>query len=172
MKKTNIKTIVLYVVLIAVVILAASTSLSGMNTANKLSYSEIIELFEKDEVKEFTVDEHGTLTIITTEAAGSKKITRTLLLFSVFRDDIAPYLEKNVNLEKYDYKEPSKNSWLASFLPYIIISAIGIIFILVMMKKMGGGAGGAANFGKSRARLLDHDKKRVLFSDVAGADEE
>ena len=168
MKKTNIKTIVLYIVLIAVVIFAASTLLSSMNAANKLSYSEIIELFERDEVKEFTVDESGKLTITKTDGT---KISRVLLVFSVFRDDVEKYLD-NANLEKYDYLEPSQNSWIMSYLPYIIFTAIGIILVIVMMKKMGGGAGGAANFGKSRARLLEQDKKRVLFSDVAGADEE
>ena len=168
-KKRNIGTPILYIVLILVVLFAAGSLLSGMQEAEKLSYSEIIELFEKDQVKEFTVDEKGKLTVITTE---DKKITRTLLVFSVFREDIEPYLD-NSNLAKYDYKEPSGNSVLLSLLPYVLITVIMIVFGVIFMKKMGaGGAGGVANFGKSRARLLSQDKKRVLFSDVAGADEE
>ena len=168
MKKSNIKTILLYIVLIAVVIFAASALLSNMNTATKLSYSEIIDLFERDEVKEFKVEENGKLTVTKTDGT---KVTRMLLVFSVFREDIAPYLG-NKNLEKYDYAEPSQNSWLVNLLPYILMTVLMIVFGVMLMKKMGGGAGSAANFGKSRARLLDQDKKRVLFSDVAGADEE
>ena len=168
MKKSNIKIILLYIVLIAVVIFAANALLSGMNTATKLSYSEIIELFKNDEVKEFKVEENGKLTV--TKLDGTK-VTRYLLVFSVFREDIDPYLEKNVNLEKYDYAEPSQNSWLINLLPYLLITVLMIVFGVIFMKKAGG-AGGAASFGKSRARLLDQDKKRVLFSDVAGADEE
>ena len=168
MKKSNIKTILLYIVLIAVVIFAANALLSGMNTATKLSYSEIIELFKNDEVKEFKVEENGKLTV--TKLDGTK-VTRYLLVFSVFREDIDPYLNNNVNLEKYDYAEPSQNSWLINLLPYLLITVLMIVFGVIFMKKAGG-AGGAASFGKSRARLLDQDKKRVLFSDVAGADEE
>ena len=168
MKKSNIKTILLYIVLIAVVIFAASALLSNMNTATKLSYSEIIDLFERDEVKEFKVEENGKLTVTKTDGT---KVTRMLLVFSVFREDIDPYLG-NKNLEKYDYAEPSQNSWLVNLLPYILMTVLMIVFGVMLMKKMGGGAGSAANFGKSRARLLDQDKKRVLFSDVAGADEE
>ena len=167
-KKRNLLTPILYIVLIIVVIFAASTLLSGMKEAEKLSYSQIIELFENDQVKEFTVDEKGKLTVTTTDG---KKITRTLLVFSVFRDDIEPYLG-NASLEKYDYAEPSQNSWIISILPTILMTVLMIVFGIMLMKKMGGGAGGVANFGKSRARLLDQDKKRVLFSDVAGADEE
>ncbi|MBQ8447593.1 MAG: AAA family ATPase, partial [Clostridia bacterium] len=139
-----------------------------MNTATKLSYSEIIELFKNDEVKEFKVEENGKLTV--TKLDGTK-VTRYLLVFSVFREDIDPYLNNNVNLEKYDYAEPSQNSWLINLLPYLLITVLMIVFGVIFMKKAGG-AGGAASFGKSRARLLDQDKKRVLFSDVAGADEE
>ena len=167
-KKRNIKIPILYIALILVVVFAASALISGMKAAEKLSYSEIIELFEKDEVKEFTVEESGKLTITKTDGT---KISRVLLIFSVFREDIEPYLQ-NANLEKYDYKEPSQNSWLMSYLPYVLITVIMIVVAVIFMKKMNGGAGGAASFGKSRARLLDQDKKRVLFSDVAGADEE
>ena len=60
-KRRNILTPILYIVLIFVVIFAASTLLSGMNKAEKLSYSQIIELFEKDQVKEFYVEENGKL---------------------------------------------------------------------------------------------------------------
>ena len=37
---------------------------------------------------------------------------------------------------------------------------------------MGGMANNAMTFGKSRARLFDKDKDKILFKDVAGADEE
>ena len=89
-KRRNILTPILYIALIVAVIFAASTLLSGMNQAEKLSYSQIIELFENDQVKEFTVDGSGKLTVVTTDG---KKITRTLLVFSVFREDIDPYLD-------------------------------------------------------------------------------
>ena len=167
MKKTNIKTIVLYIVLILVVIFAASALLSSMNAANKLSYSEIIDLFEKDEVKEFKIEANGKLTIVKLDGT---KISRVLLDFYTFRKDIEPYLA-NANLEKYDYAEPAQNSWLVNLLPYLLMTVLMVVFGVMLMKKMGG-SGGVANFGKSRARLLDQDKKRVLFSDVAGADEE
>ena len=165
-KRRNIKTPILYIVLILVVIFAASTLLSGMNQAEKLKYSEIIELFEKGEVKEFKVEANGKLTLVKQDGT---KISRILLDFYTFRKDVEPHLEK---VEKYDYAEPSQNSWILNLLPTILMTVLFIVFGIMLMRKMGGGAGGAANFGKSRARLLDQDKKRVLFSDVAGADEE
>jgi cell division protease FtsH len=47
---------------------------------------------------------------------------------------------------------------------------IGIFFFF--MQQTQGGGNKVMNFGKSRARLQEGDKKKVTFQDVAGADEE
>ena len=167
MKKSNIKTVILYLALILVVIFAASALLQSLSAGNKLSYSEIIDLFETDQVKKFEISSGLKLTLETTDG---RKISRVLLDFYTFRSDIEPYLN-NPSLEGYDYAEPSGNSWILNFLPYLLMVVVMVVFWIFILRKSGG-AGGAANFGKSRARLLDQDKKRVLFSDVAGADEE
>lgn len=46
-----------------------------------------------------------------------------------------------------------------------------ILFFFFFNQAQGGG-GKVMNFGKSRARLYNEEKKRVTFEDVAGADEE
>ena len=50
---------------------------------------------------------------------------------------------------------------------------VGLILLLffLMFRAQGGGPGGAAKFGKSRARLLDPDSNKVTFKDVAGVAE-
>ncbi len=66
------------------------------------------------------------------------------------------------------------NEWttvLLSFLPWILF--IGI-WVLIMRKMQGGGAGGSRgifNFGKSRAKVIPESAMKVTFKDVAGADE-
>ena len=71
----------------------------------------------------------------------------------------------------YEIQTPSI---LLSFLPYIVIVVLLGAFWVYMINKQGGGAGGAMNFGKSRAKMTtpDQQQKRVTFKDVAGADEE
>ena len=46
-----------------------------------------------------------------------------------------------------------------------------VLFFFLINQAQGGG-GKVMNFGKSRARLYNEEKKRVTFEDVAGADEE
>ncbi|MBA5819115.1 cell division protein FtsH, partial [Escherichia coli] len=47
-----------------------------------------------------------------------------------------------------------------------------ILFFFLMSQSQGGGGGKVMSFGKSKAKLYNDDKKKVRFTDVAGADEE
>ena len=59
---------------------------------------------------------------------------------------------------------------LTTLIPVLIIA---FLFIFFLSQAQGGGGGGRMmNFGKSKAKMYDNQKRRVRFSDVAGADEE
>ncbi len=55
-----------------------------------------------------------------------------------------------------------------SILPIVII--FGLLYFL-FIRQMRAAGHGALSFGKSRARLLNRDRKKVTFKDVAGIDE-
>lgn len=67
--------------------------------------------------------------------------------------------------------------WLGPVLNILVTVGLFVLLFVVMMRKMGGGAGsggpgGIFNIGKSKATLFDKDLKvNVTFSDVAGLDE-
>lgn len=66
---------------------------------------------------------------------------------------------------------PEQTSWymniLISWFPMILLLGIWIFF----MRQMQAGGGKAMSFGKSKARLMNEDKNKVTFKDVAGVDE-
>jgi len=78
----------------------------------------------------------------------------------------------------YVIHDITKQSWLVTFMPYMLIFVM--FFIMMMMMSAGpglGGGGGAGNakmvnFGKSRARMSSDKDKKVTFNDVAGLKEE
>jgi cell division protease FtsH len=63
----------------------------------------------------------------------------------------------------------SSTIWQLVFAILPILLIIG--FFYFMMRQAQGQGNQAMNFGKSKARLYGSDKKKVVFSDVAGADE-
>ncbi|RXZ79297.1 ATP-dependent metallopeptidase FtsH/Yme1/Tma family protein [Paenibacillaceae bacterium] len=78
-------------------------------------------------------------------------------------------LQNNFDLGFNPTKSPS--FWLTFFTSIIPFVIIFILFFFLINQAQGGG-GKVMNFGKSRARLYNEEKKRVTFEDVAGADEE
>ena len=73
---------------------------------------------------------------------------------------------------KYHFEPAAVIPWWVSFVPYLIIIVVVVVLYIFMMRAATGGAGKMNSFGKARVKTPQSDKNRVLFSDVAGADEE
>ncbi|MDD2516438.1 MAG: ATP-dependent zinc metalloprotease FtsH [Candidatus Gracilibacteria bacterium] len=80
---------------------------------------------------------------------------------------------KKDNPTKVFIKDDTISKYLAESLPSIIITIIFVIVFMVVISKMTGGTKGPMAFVKSRARLYDSTTKdKVVFADIAGAEEE
>lgn len=86
-------------------------------------------------------------------------------------DLVSKLLKNNVKIEFHPEEKPGfLQSLLISSLPLIIFIFIWI-YLMRQMQGGGTGKGGTFSFGRSKARLLDKDKNKVTFVDVAGCDE-
>lgn len=169
--KGSIKVIIFYVVLISVLIIAITSILGNANNSN-YTYGEIVEMFKQEKITECYV---GNDNILYLKDVDGKKITYEIRELSIFYTDLNELIleqaEKGI-ITKYDYEPVPKTPWWLSFLPYIIVMVIFIVLWFFVMNQATGRGGKINNFGKSRAKLTTDDKKKVLFKDVAGADEE
>ena len=82
-------------------------------------------------------------------------------------------------LESYDIHPeiadvPQESVFMTTLLPVLLTGALVIFLFLMMNRQMSGGGGNAKmmNFGKSRARMMLPDDKKVTFQNVAGLQEE
>ncbi len=69
-------------------------------------------------------------------------------------------------------KDNSSDKFWAEMLPTIIAFVLFFVIAIFFISRMWGMANNAMTFGKSRARLYDKDKDKIMFKDVAWAEEE
>ncbi len=94
--------------------------------------------------------------------------TRIRTYSADYPDFVKILRDRDVQIE---VKPPDESPWYITFLvtwgPFILF--LGLWFFLMRQMQIGGNK--ALSFGKSRARMLTEERKKVTFSDVAGVDE-
>lgn len=116
--------------------------------------------------------EKGEVTKVEIKGNNIKAILRDgtrIRTYAVEYPDLVKILrERHVQI---DARPPDEHPWyitlLATWGPFILI--LGLWFFLMRQVQVGGNK--ALSFGKSRARLLTEERKKITFADVAGIDE-
>lgn len=167
--------------LIPVILFIAVFTLASQQNEKEMKYSEVVSYFQNNQVSEFKLDlSSGSMTYKLWKD-DSKQYSYSVPNVSIFIDDISDSVnEYNKNNPKkpivYDYKKGSSGSMWVSLLPtLILVLAIGV-FSFFMIKKMSGAINADTNrtlgFGKAKTKILDDEKRKTTFDDVAGCDEE
>ena len=127
-----------------------------------VSYSQFMEEAKAGRIQK--VDVQGDILNVTPADGRPYSITSPGDLWLV--GDLMKY---GVQVSGKPKEEPSLlMSLFVSWFPMLLLIGVWIFF---MRQMQGGGRGGAFNFGKSRARMLDENTNTVTFADVAGCDE-
>ncbi len=141
----------------------------------KLQYSEVVTLFQDEKVESFAIQGSTLELELKEEYKGRSEIRYKLPDFSVFYSDLNDLImqqKKDGVLKEYDYVAQSETSvMLSGLLPMLILGVVFLVVMMVLMNRMGGGAGGAMKFSRANAKIGKSDRK-VTFEDVAGAEEE
>jgi cell division protease FtsH len=137
---------------------------SSMGKEPEVKYSDLFNKVQQGLVQDAEVqgsDLHGHL-------KASPKDEFHTTVGSNYEDLKKAMLAANVN---FSIKDPQNNGILLQLLfnvgPFVLL--IGFWFF--MMRQMQSGGNKALSFGKSRARLLSMQQKKITFKDVAGVDE-
>ena len=168
-------------------------SSSSAAVKDKTVYSDYIQYFADNQVEEFSLDlGTGKLKVtlrseyrsdINSDGKVDEKdyvLTYTVPNVSHFVSVVDPILaevnqdEDTTNNIKYDFEPISDMSWIATWLPIILLVVMMAVMFLSMRRSFGGdhGPGKIMGFGKAKIKLASDDKRGTTFDDVAGADEE
>jgi cell division protease FtsH len=162
---STVKTIMFWVfILICLMLLWGVVSRgTGMGKEPEYSYSDLLDKIEAGQVQDVTIQG--------TELHGHLKATPKEQ-FHVTIPANTDSLTKDLHANKVNttLKDPQSNLLLPILFnvgPFVLIGAIWFF----MLRQMQSGGNKALSFGKSRARLLSMQQKKVTFKDVAGVDE-
>ena len=162
--------------LVLIVLLALIFTLTKSGEAAVPTYSEIIDLFENQQVESFEMSGNELYLFLREPFEGETELMKVIADLDKFDRDLGELIREQKAagiLTEYDYDEGFKTPWWLSFLPYLIIMIVfGVLWYSMMMRAGGGGAGGVAKFSKARTRNASDAAEQKTFKDVAGCDEE
>ena len=168
-RRSPLKTLIYLLIIVLVVVFF--TRWINDATEEKLTYSQVVDLFRAEEVREFTLSAEGKLTMLVGEE--KEEITAEIGDQALFHADLDELIQQQYDeqiLESYDYLPPEVSSGWSTILP-VVIFAVTMVLIVMMLIRRNGGHNPMERFTKANARQ-GSDGKKVTFADVAGADEE
>ena len=162
---------IFYLLIFLVIIGVVSFFNGSSQPTDNISYDTFITNLEKGEVTNLTMQpERGVLEVRgQLKGYADDKYFITYIPNSDSEISRIQDLAGNVTRDVLPAKETS--GWVTFFTSIIPFIIIFILFFFLMNQAQGGGSR-VMNFGKSKAKLYNEDKKKVRFRDVAGADEE
>jgi cell division protease FtsH len=159
---SRVKNLIFWVVVgLFMILLFNLFTFQGQSPDEEVKFSEFVSKVEQGDVRDVTI--RGNY------INGVLKDGRPFKTYMVEYPDLVKVLrEHHVTINA---KPPEDNPWYVTLLvtwgPFILFLALW--FFLMRQMQIGGNK--ALSFGRSRARLLTEDRKKVTFSDVAGIDE-
>ena len=171
-KRNSFRGIGFYALLIFIV-MAVWTFLDGNGTTS--SYTR--EAFEKDiesgSAETIQIVQNREVPTGSVVVKLSDSTQKVLVVSDV--NEVISYLEDE-DVLNYTLENVPAENWLVMLLPYVLVIGAMFFFFMMMSNQAAANAGGGGNkmmnFGKSRAKMMTDETKRVTFANVAGLKEE
>ena len=164
--KSQQKTLTLWIVVILMLALLAKVVSQNKQDSRMLTYSSFVKHVESGQVAEVTFK--GNNTIIGRFVEGYDNGSSFKLTGNTGESTIKVLREHNI-VENYEEEEK------ADFLTTLLINWGPMILLLVIfyffLRQIQAGGGKAMSFGKSKAKMLNSNDKKITFNDVSGVEE-
>ena len=173
MKRTRWIPLIVYVALMAAFLGWISNLFT--TTQDSLPYSTVVELFRKEQVRQFVVEDQTITMELNKPYNGQTTITAPLADPESFRQEMHELLTEQTEsgvLESYNFVPDRGFSPYTLILPLLVVGVVLLFIWALLMGRMSSAGNPMGGFSKARTVLGVPGDKKVTFDDVAGADEE
>ena len=173
MKRTRWIPLIVY----AALLVAFLGWISNLFTTSQdtLPYSKVVELFNKEQVRQFVVQDQTITMQLNKPYNGQTTITAPLADPESFRQEMhETFAEQTASgvLESYNFVPDKGFSPYTLILPLLVVGLVILFVWALLMGRMSSAGNPMNGFSKARTVLGVPGDKKVTFDDVAGADEE
>ena len=173
MKRTRWIPLIVY----AALLMAFLGWISNLFTTSQdtLPYSKVVELFNKEQVRQFVVEDQTITMQLNKPYNGQTTITAPLADPESFRQEMhETFAEQTASgvLESYNFVPDKGFSPYTLILPLLVVGVVLLLIWALLMGRMSSAGNPMNGFSKARTVLGVPGDKKVTFDDVAGADEE
>ena len=175
-QRSILREIIFYAIVIALIVVALSALFSSGTKKEKVTYDDIMRYFDQGQVREVTVSQKNVLKLVVEEDGKEVTVSYKLREYGQFFEDFEDDIRIGVasgTIRLYE-PEPASNStaWL-SYLPMILILVGMVVIWIFSFRSLSGKNSKFNSFGRAKTKTANpNDREKVLFRDVAGADEE
>jgi cell division protease FtsH len=169
---STVRQIIFWVlILLGAVLLYKAFANSQAGSPQAVDVSALIARIQNNDITKLTIKQNEVTAV--SKSAGQLKAELSNQTFQSKLMEAATAIDATTNKPKVEKVEDlsSSNSLLWSFLVWWAPILLLVGFWIFMMRQMQAGGNKALSFGKSRAKLLNNQQKRVTFKDVAGVEE-
>jgi len=160
---------------ILLILLFSLSNLFSPNQTDALSYAHVLELFEAEDVRQFSLSADGDLVMELYSKGEEELVYASIGSVEQFHTDLDALIAQQSAdgiLTDYDYPPAAESIPWYSIITTVLLGVGLIILIVNLIGRSGGGQNSMGKFTKANARVGDTNQKKVTFADVAGADEE
>ena len=154
-----------FYVLLAVIFVALFMLYRMPEPKNTAEYSDLINAIESDQIVEVQISGSE---VTATKIDGSK-------MQQIYVPELQILMSKlsaKPGIKVITQRPPQPSLWVSILPTLALIVVVVILWVFFLQSSQGGGGSKIMSFGKSRAKMVPDDKKKISFNDVAGADEE
>ena len=172
MKNRRLLPLIIYLIGMALILSWGLNLFGGFGDG--MTYSELVELFENEQVKRFSVHDQSIELELHEPLDGKTEITTKLADPEGFQAELGELFRQQRQsgvLESYDFYPEDVITPYDFVLPLLLVGLV-LLFVWAIILGRANNSNPMNNFGRARTVLGLPDGKKVTFEDVAGADEE